>query len=193
MPITHAKVSGKSDGGDATLVLPSDWNAAHTGISGTSFPGSPASGDLLFRTDLGMLAYYDGTRWLTVNEYAVGLAVQDTLVGAGTGSPQTPGYLELDNASTNLYLTRLAVSTTVLTTNSGTSFWTVAFTRQPSATSLGSFNTSADTVSVNTRHDITINALSGTSDRYVTGAATKTVTPGVIYTFATLFFRKVLT
>jgi hypothetical protein len=30
MPITHAKVSGKSDGGDATLVLPSDWNASHT-------------------------------------------------------------------------------------------------------------------------------------------------------------------
>jgi hypothetical protein len=27
--ITHAKVSAKSDGGDSTLVLPSDWNAAH--------------------------------------------------------------------------------------------------------------------------------------------------------------------
>lgn len=31
MSITHAKVSAKSDGGDATLILPSDWNAAHTG------------------------------------------------------------------------------------------------------------------------------------------------------------------
>lgn len=29
MGITHAKVSAKADGGDATLVLPSDWNAAH--------------------------------------------------------------------------------------------------------------------------------------------------------------------
>ncbi len=31
MSITHSKVSAKSDGGDTTLVRPSDWNAAHTG------------------------------------------------------------------------------------------------------------------------------------------------------------------
>ena len=30
MAITHTKVSGKADGGDATLVQPSDWNASHT-------------------------------------------------------------------------------------------------------------------------------------------------------------------
>jgi len=29
MAVTHSKVSAKSDGGDATLVLPTDWNAAH--------------------------------------------------------------------------------------------------------------------------------------------------------------------
>lgn len=29
MPITHSKVSAKSDGGDSSLVLPSDWNADH--------------------------------------------------------------------------------------------------------------------------------------------------------------------
>jgi hypothetical protein len=39
MPITHAKVSAKSDGGDATLVLPSDWNAAHSGV----FAGQPVA------------------------------------------------------------------------------------------------------------------------------------------------------
>lgn len=31
MAIKHAFVSGKSDGGDATLVRPSNWNADHTG------------------------------------------------------------------------------------------------------------------------------------------------------------------
>ena len=31
MPITHAKVSAVADGGNASLVLPSDWNAAHVG------------------------------------------------------------------------------------------------------------------------------------------------------------------
>jgi len=31
MPITHAKVSVKSDGSDTSLILPSDWNAEHVG------------------------------------------------------------------------------------------------------------------------------------------------------------------
>jgi hypothetical protein len=34
MPITHAFVSAKSDGGDATLVRPGDWNATHVGANG---------------------------------------------------------------------------------------------------------------------------------------------------------------
>lgn len=33
MAITHAKVSGKTDSSDASLVLPSDWNAAHVGTA----------------------------------------------------------------------------------------------------------------------------------------------------------------
>lgn len=28
--INHSKVSAKADGGDSSLVLPSDWNADHT-------------------------------------------------------------------------------------------------------------------------------------------------------------------
>lgn len=32
---------------------------------GTTFPGSPATNDLLFRTDLGEWYYYDGTQWLS--------------------------------------------------------------------------------------------------------------------------------
>ncbi len=34
--------------------------------SGTSFPGSPSSGDLFYRTDRNILYYYDGTRWLSL-------------------------------------------------------------------------------------------------------------------------------
>lgn len=48
MPITHSFVSAKSDGGDATVVRPGDWNASHVGgvswtqvinQSGASFSG----------------------------------------------------------------------------------------------------------------------------------------------------------
>lgn len=44
MAITHSKVSGIADGGDATLVRPSDWNAAHVGdIIWTDLTGTYAS------------------------------------------------------------------------------------------------------------------------------------------------------
>ncbi len=33
MPVKHAFVSAKTDGADATLVRPSDWNASHSGSS----------------------------------------------------------------------------------------------------------------------------------------------------------------
>lgn len=35
MTTAHAKVSAVSDGSDASLVLPSDWNADHSGIVDT--------------------------------------------------------------------------------------------------------------------------------------------------------------
>ncbi len=38
MPVKHSFTSGKSDGGDATLVRPSDWNADHTIDTYVSFP-----------------------------------------------------------------------------------------------------------------------------------------------------------
>jgi hypothetical protein len=77
MAIKHAKTSAKDDGGDATLVLPSDWNASHVGdipwslvtgatnaaagngylcnTSGGAFeltlPGAPTAGDLVAVAD----------------------------------------------------------------------------------------------------------------------------------------------
>ena len=53
MSLTHTKVSAKSDGGDSSLVLPSDWNAEHIAdnqglliTQNTSAASAPASGYL---------------------------------------------------------------------------------------------------------------------------------------------------
>jgi len=46
------------DGGASSVAALIRWG-------GTSFPASPASGDLAYRTDLGMLFFYDGTRWVS--------------------------------------------------------------------------------------------------------------------------------
>ena len=39
--------------------------------SGTSFPGSPATNRRVFRTDLGIEFFYNGTRWLSVDLYSM--------------------------------------------------------------------------------------------------------------------------
>lgn len=44
---------------------------------GTSFPASPVTGMRWERTDLNLLCYYDGTRWLTVQQYTLSAATAD--------------------------------------------------------------------------------------------------------------------
>jgi len=51
MPIKHAFTSGKADGGDATLVQPSNWNADHTidthlDLPAIATPATPSSGTM---------------------------------------------------------------------------------------------------------------------------------------------------
>lgn len=54
---------------------PGEWvAAAPTGggiASGTSFPGSPSSGDLFYRSDRRIQYFYDGTRWLSIEQFSV--------------------------------------------------------------------------------------------------------------------------
>lgn len=71
MPITHPFVSAQSQSSDPSVVSKNEWNAEHslTGTGGIpsgsgSFPGSPTSGDLYWRSDRKILYVYDGTRWL---------------------------------------------------------------------------------------------------------------------------------
>ncbi len=51
--------------------------------SGTIFPGSPATGSRFFRTDLGFECFWNGTYWLTVQEYAY-TSVRRTITATGT-------------------------------------------------------------------------------------------------------------
>lgn len=97
MSITHAKVSAKADGGDATLVRPSDWNAAHA-CDGLAIDKDPANDEWLGaivsdihsglyhgRAQIGVLNASDSTYsiagiWLACN------------VGAGFPAPSFTNY-----------------------------------------------------------------------------------------------------
>lgn len=73
--ITHAFVSAKADGGDATLVKPSDWNAAEV--------TSMATGKLLGRTTAaaGVFEEITPSADLTFTAGALGIAVPAQSIG----------------------------------------------------------------------------------------------------------------
>lgn len=87
---------------------------------GTSFPGSPASGDFFYRTDLNLEFFWNGTRWLTTHLYIQPLETQRgfNVMSAGT-TWDSPRYQDL-----GLWMEKFMVSMHVLTTNDGTRYWT---------------------------------------------------------------------
>ncbi len=64
------------------LMLPAAIAAAVV-TGGTSFPGSPASGDRFKRTDINVDCFYDGTRWLSEQLFSQGLhSVNGTILSS---------------------------------------------------------------------------------------------------------------
>ena len=91
-----------------------------TGIDfGTSFPGSPASGDRFFRTDLGFECYYDGSRWLTCNEYSMTMDDEETSTADETGCNK------VIRSDYGIYVTKVAYWYDLDATNDGTHYWTL--------------------------------------------------------------------
>jgi hypothetical protein len=158
------------------------WNA------GTSFPGSKATGDRYWRTDLNDEYVWDGTRWLgRLRE--VSFSSPTALMPTATS-----GSLLLLPISgiADYWVERFVVTTQTAAPNDSSHYWTVNVTRYPSATIIGgNALTNGDTVDVPTRHIITVGALTGTSDTMLLLAMVKNSTPGPLYCLATMQYRPV--
>lgn len=183
--------------GDVLTFDGTNWaNQAPTGYpSGTSFPGSPTAGDRFDRTDLNLLCYYDGTRWLTMTEYSVALT---TLASAPF---QTTGGANAGRSSPRLdygtYMTRYQCVTRVDTTNNGSNYWAVTLSWDDATVSAGTtistVDTSADTAGTYANHSSNINAvLDATAMAFYLSVA-KTGSPGQFTCNAQLFYRLVIT
>lgn len=156
--------------------------------AGTSFPGSPSSNDLFYRTDRDLLYFYDGTQWLTVNLFEAQL-FQEQL--AGQSATGTAGYWAVDSTY-GMYLVDVCCSLFVNGTNSGTSFWTLAIARGNSAnsyTDIATADTSADAGSTWLRKTLAINAVLDSTARVLRWRPVKTSTPGNLHAPATLRYR----
>jgi hypothetical protein len=159
--------------------------------SGTSFPGSPSTNDLFFRTDRGLIYYYDGTRWLTVTLYTQTIESQRVVTPLSSGNFfETAVWTE----DYDQYIVDFRATVYVLTTNTGSAYWTLnlnSLDGGAAATLLVSVNTSAISANAWTRLKGTVNALLGTGKDGIEAEFTTTGSPGTLYVSSMVTYRLV--
>lgn len=148
-----------------------------TAAMGTSFPGSPATGQRFFRTDRLLDYFYDGAQWLTMQLFTA-VPANGTAFGSGFSASQVSGYIATWQTTYTPYLVELRGPTLVSTTNDGSRFWTVAVKKGSDDSTIGSYSTGTtpDTAGTVTSHSATINAT--TAEKYLYIHCVKTSTPG---------------
>jgi hypothetical protein len=87
---------------------------------GTSFPGSPATDDIFYRTDLSRLAQYDGTRWLST-AYPLSLPPYQVLPVNITSST----YALVYTLPNDVYFIRYVLSVLTLSAPDASNYWTI--------------------------------------------------------------------
>ena len=153
--------------------------------SGTSFPGSPATGDLFYRTDRNLEYFYDGTRWLTTQEYQASMSPQDTPNPYSTAPINAQAFPVRTDRS--FYLTRVSVLSNILGTNNGSNYWAFSL-RDNAGTTIVSWNTSADAAGA-TLKESDINAVHSPTQTLRLRVDTKTGAPGNLYINVSLWYR----
>lgn len=193
-----AGANGKVLSADSAQTTGLAW-VSQTGLpTGTSFPGSPATNDLYFRTDLGSIFRYDGTRWLSVHEYTLPLSRVGDSTEPATATKNAEYWEPVLEA---IYITDFIVGFFVASggTALGASHkWVVELTVWNSAGTQGSV---IGTVNINSGSSAVFRALAATgvntataaTDTIVSANITKTGTPGSLYQKPRLLYRRIAT
>jgi hypothetical protein len=157
-----------------------DASTSSSGVpAGTSFPGSPATNDLYFRTDRGLLYQYNGTRWLCICPHFMPVAMQRA-VNPVTANGFAEGVTPVIYGGYDFWGETFALSLQVQVTNDGTKYWTIKVDSYDGTTptTLGTVTTQSLAPDTNHPRSVAINALVGTASDSLTVAFTKTSTPG---------------
>lgn len=189
LPIGTAKKVLMSDGTDPSWQYPTGvkWTA------GTSMPGTPGTNDRVTRTDLSADFFYDGTRWLSVDEYVVPFAIPDSAATASLpfAASGSRFWAPVYGGSYDQWVTKIAVGLHVLTTNNGGAYWSLQVS-DDAATNVGSAtNSSALSAATWYQVDVAVGALIGTTIKALRITATKIGAPGNLYVVAAYHYRVV--
>lgn len=163
-------------------------------ISSSSFPASPSTGQLFFRSDLGLLCFWNGTYWLTVTEYSAEFArIQN--ISATTTYPSI-------NLSEEFrpFITKICGNANTQTTLNSTNYWNISFRTlnqaysvadvlwAPDLTPAGGWTIGVDRYFANGINRISSNNPAARLDIVVT----KVGNPGVFSYEATIFYRFII-
>ena len=162
---------------------------------GTAFPSSPTTDLLFYRTDLDWLCTYDGTRWLTVHEYAESLLPSPGIVVPKTDAAYVNNQSVSFNASRSdygIYFTRAHGWMFVATTNDGSNYWELEVTN--TGTSCGTFSTAADAANTNLYKSATTAVVLASGRQYWQLRTSNNVgAPGNLSFSFTVFYRMIVT
>jgi hypothetical protein len=198
----NANVSGTVKADIVTATTKIQLNGVTVLENGTSFPGSPSTNQRFFRTDLGRDYLYDGTRWLSTQEYTLQLLPRGTQPFTAAGGTTAnifdfdcsiPGYN--DTGWNGIYVTSFSIIFFSGTAQSGTNFYAVRLYALGGAgtVTLANNNTQNATVANTwTPRGITVTPLAmATTIGGLEMAIDQTGLPGNFFMYASVGFRKI--
>ncbi len=159
--------------------------------AGTAFPVLATAGPRFYRSDLGWMCFYDGTRWLTENEFSVswpgGVGTSWTAISANGNTPGIPLRTDYEP-----YFTRYRGLVYVDTTNDASHYWTVT---GKTATGNTVFQFDTHGIGPNTwgGYEATPTGPGASGATHINIDVAKTSTPGNLNLAATLYYRLVVT
>lgn len=159
---------------------------------GTSFPSSPPTYTEWYRTDLSLDCFYDGTRWLTKNEYESDLQPFALNPLPYSTAAVNALLVATSRSDYNYYITRARAYAYINTTNNTTNYWGWEL-RDDNTTSVWAFDTHLGAPGENMFENAAINTVA-TISKYLTLTATvKTGAPGSIGALhCTVWYRLVI-
>lgn len=160
---------------------------------GTVNPTSWPNNVPFYRTDLGLWIYFDGTRWLTENEYMIPVQALTAFPGPGIVAG-TITALRTDYAP---YFTRVETTATVTAPNNATNYWQVDIITINLAFAavdvVYAYDTHLDTAGTRTLHATSAPAIPAPTNRqFIRGRFTTVLAPGALEMTISAFYRLII-